>query len=533
MKQVRKRFEGWQKKYNWDDCGLNNGEYGNYLSLYLRTQRTPLVLNLNGSWGTGKTHFLKQLYVDLLHNQGYPTVYINAWESDFTNDPLLVIISELLEQLNSIHSGYSGVTESLHENLGKLAKRGWNGFVDVAAAYASTKQEDFDATALLGMTQHIKFGQQSDPKLGKSLTDNYRKQLAAIKDTHVCLSAYAESFPESRRKVFVLVDELDRCRPTYSIEMLETIKHFFSMENYVFVVATDTVALSHSIQAVYGSTFDGKEYLSRFFNRSAALPESDRRLFAKLLVDKSTLSERISELVIFGENPSTTESLSRMIYEVGIMYGLSLRRLEQVFNKVEAAILYEIETQGRLFDIRLLIQLVAEYDSVNFRVCYDSRRRFSGYSYTLPQELKDTYGRNTNSIEQLVLNVNGMRLTSPNTETDVKDYLRAIEDNYSFSWNFANLFSDNQSEQKLILNDGLNKLVEKRGAQSESGKRRSQIAVATGSEGGGLKLLTLYIEHFKSLCQTGCEASGLWSRSDYFKAVELTSSIVKDLDNAD
>ncbi|TON39542.1 hypothetical protein CGH57_24100, partial [Vibrio parahaemolyticus] len=106
------------------------------------------------------------------------------------------------------------------------------------------------------MTQHIKFGQQSDPKLGKSLTDNYRKQLAAIKDTHVCLSAYAESFPESRRKVFVLVDELDRCRPTYSIEMLETIKHFFSMENYVFVVATDTVALSHSIQAVYGSTFD-------------------------------------------------------------------------------------------------------------------------------------------------------------------------------------------------------------------------------------------------------------------------------------
>ncbi|TON38030.1 hypothetical protein, partial [Vibrio parahaemolyticus] len=88
--------------------------------------------------------------------------------------------------------------------------------------------------------------------------------------------------------------------------------------------------------------------------------------------------------------------------------------------------------------------------------------------YTLPQELKDTYGRNTNSIEQLVLNVNGMRLTSPNMGTDVKDYLRAIEDNYSFSWNFANLFSDNQSEQKLILNDGLNKLVEKRGAQSES-----------------------------------------------------------------
>ncbi|MCY9877650.1 P-loop NTPase fold protein [Vibrio natriegens] len=530
MKQTRKRFDRWKDKYNWGDCGLNNGEYGSYLSSYLRTQKTPLVLNLNGSWGTGKTHFLKQLYVDLLYDNNYPTVYINAWESDFTNDPLLVIISELLEQLNSIHPGYSGVTESLHRNLGQLAKRGWNGVVDVAAAYVSTKQDDFDSTALLGMTQHIKFDQQSDPKLGKSLTDNYRKQLAAIRDTHDCLSAYVESFPESKRKVFVLVDELDRCRPTYSIEMLETIKHFFSMENYVFVVATDTDALSHSIKAVYGSTFDGKEYLSRFFNRSAALPEPDRRLFAKLLVDKSTLAGRIDEIVIFGEGEPTTASISTIVYEVGVMYDLSLRRMSQVFNKVEATILYELETQSRLFDIRLLMQLVAEFDSVEFKVCYDARRQSDGVAYDLPKKMKEKYGFNTNSSENMALRINGRKLTHPEVEN--KDYVKVVEDHYSFSWKFANLFDKKGPRQHLNVRFGLDTL---RGKMDDQMSRRdnAHTGIAGLDSTSGMRLLSPYFEHFKVLCDLHSEQKGLWGRDDYFKAVELSSSIVRDVYSTD
>ncbi len=530
MKQTRKRFDRWKDKYNWGDCGLNNGEYGSYLSSYLRTQKTPLVLNLNGSWGTGKTHFLKQLYVDLLYDNNYPTVYINAWESDFTNDPLLVIISELLEQLNSIHPGYSGVTESLHRNLGQLAKRGWNGVVDVAAAYVSTKQDDFDSTALLGMTQHIKFDQQSDPKLGKSLTDNYRKQLAAIRDTHVCLSAYVESFPESKRKVFVLVDELDRCRPTYSIEMLETIKHFFSMENYVFVVATDTDALSHSIKAVYGSTFDGKEYLSRFFNRSAALPEPDRRLFAKLLVDNSTLSSRTDEIVLFGEEGATTESISTVMYEVGVMYDLSLRRLSQVFSKVEAAILYELETQGRLFDIRLLTQLVAEYDSVEFKVCYDARRNSDRMAYKLPKQMKDRFGFNTDSSEGMALRVHGRKLAHPEVEN--KDYVKGVEDHYSFSWKFANLFDNAEPSSNLDVRFGFNALRNKRDEQM-SDRGNGFIGIVGFDSTSGMRLLSPYLEHFKKLCSSGFDKKGLWGRDDYFKAVELSSSIVRDVYSTD
>ncbi|WP_419182173.1 P-loop NTPase fold protein [Pantoea ananatis] len=42
------------------------------------------------------------------------------------------------------------------------------------------------------------------------------------------------SQPALSYPLFVFVDELDRCRPTYAIEMLETIKHLFSIENVVY-----------------------------------------------------------------------------------------------------------------------------------------------------------------------------------------------------------------------------------------------------------------------------------------------------------
>jgi KAP family P-loop domain len=67
---------------------------------------------------------------------------------------------------------------------------------------------------------------------------------------------------------FVLVDELDRCRPTYAVELLERIKHLFDVDGIVFVVATDAQQLQCSVRALYGTDFDANRYLRRFFDQS-------------------------------------------------------------------------------------------------------------------------------------------------------------------------------------------------------------------------------------------------------------------------
>ncbi len=92
----------------------------------------------------------------------------------------------------------------------------------------------------------------------KESLENFRVNLASLID--LLHTEYGMQLP-----MYIFVDELDRCRPTYAIQMLERIKHLFDIPNLAFVVATDTTSLSHSIKAVYGSEFDSKQYLQRFF----------------------------------------------------------------------------------------------------------------------------------------------------------------------------------------------------------------------------------------------------------------------------
>ncbi len=90
----RASYGAWQETHHWGTCKLNRHEYGEFLLNYLLGESGEFVLNLNGAWGSGKTEFLKRLYVAALE-RGHPVVYINAWESDFSQQPL-VVVGELL-----------------------------------------------------------------------------------------------------------------------------------------------------------------------------------------------------------------------------------------------------------------------------------------------------------------------------------------------------------------------------------------------------------------------------------------------------
>ena len=84
--------------------------------------------------------------------------------------------------------------------------------------------------------------------------------------------------------MFVFIDELDRCRPSFAIELLEGVKHLFGIQGVCFVVSTNMAQLSESIKAVYGSGFDGYGYLKRFFDVEYSLPLVSGRSFMTLLL---------------------------------------------------------------------------------------------------------------------------------------------------------------------------------------------------------------------------------------------------------
>lgn len=85
----------------------------------------------------------------------------------------------------------------------------------------------------------------------------------------------SNNFDRTKYPAYIFIDELDRCRPTFAIELLERVKHFFDVDGCIFVIATDTQQLTHSVKAIYGEGFSADRYIKRFFDAEFTLDNSD------------------------------------------------------------------------------------------------------------------------------------------------------------------------------------------------------------------------------------------------------------------
>lgn len=81
-----------------------------------------------------------------------------------------------------------------------------------------------------------------------------------------------EAIVEQAQKLVIFIDELDRCRPSFALEMLERLKHYFDDDRIIFVVSINKEQLTHTISNYYGVGFDSTGYLNKFFDLEANLP---------------------------------------------------------------------------------------------------------------------------------------------------------------------------------------------------------------------------------------------------------------------
>jgi hypothetical protein len=95
----------------------------------------------------------------------------------------------------------------------------------------------------------------------KKSRETFRRRMSQL------VSAVDAHAREVSPPLIVIIDELDRCRPTYAIKVLEEIKHFFEVADVVFIIGLHGEQLARSVNAIYGPNFDSNDYLRRFFTR--------------------------------------------------------------------------------------------------------------------------------------------------------------------------------------------------------------------------------------------------------------------------
>ncbi|WP_334192299.1 KAP family P-loop NTPase fold protein [Pararhodobacter sp.] len=233
----------------------------------------PLVICVDGEWGVGKTHFIQLWMNDHAEAAGIKAIYVNAFEVDYQRDAFFSLASAILSAAEQFGLSGEQVKARYVEAATKMAKLLLRSTINVGvrvatAGIAGISEGDAVVDAIReGVTSEV------GAHLSEMLVAGAKRD-QTISEFKNALSAMAASLSE-HEKLVVVVDELDRCRPTFAIDMLEVLKHFFSVDGVSFVLCASFDALSSGIEAIYGSGISGRKYLSRFVNYSIPMSAFD------------------------------------------------------------------------------------------------------------------------------------------------------------------------------------------------------------------------------------------------------------------
>lgn len=286
---------------------LGRNSLSKQISEMLEKIEDPLVVALDGRWGTGKSYFLKRwVAAHTVQNKGKgQTLYFDAFAHDYLSDPLVALVGALSERFE--RNSKSKITK-LKKTASKFLKPATRLTLSIATVGATTVLSDVGDVIAKAIEDESK----------KALEDLWKREQGrheAMKEFHNAIKALTEGSDESERKpLIIVIDELDRCRPDYALEVLEVIKHFFAVPRVHFILGVNLLALENSVKARYGIEMDASSYLRKFLSVTVNLPKNigDQQKTSSILayVDYLGKSMEISPYLL-GEIRQQIRILSR------------------------------------------------------------------------------------------------------------------------------------------------------------------------------------------------------------------------------
>ncbi len=329
--------------------------YGNALLNLVTRSTDELVISLDGQWGEGKTTFVK-MWQGLLNESNIPNIYINAFANDYVDDAFIAIASAITTYADKHnHSSDKQMARDFKEAAKKVGIQLFALSAKVAlkaATFGALSVDDFKDFE--GVREGIAKGvaKMASDFIEERL-DSHAKDIELLKSFKQLLSelpAYLMKETDGETKpLIIIIDELDRCKPTYAVEILEKIKHLFSVEKVVFVLVMNKKQLEGSIKCIYGQDIDAHAYLQKFINVETTVP---KKMNDPRLNDVTKYCEhlrKLHELNVIGNN----DQLLRHLKQLAIRFNLTLRQMEKVFTNI--AIFYTITDQNE----KPLVQIVS------------------------------------------------------------------------------------------------------------------------------------------------------------------------------
>lgn len=279
----------------------------------------PKVIAIDGTWGSGKTSLLAQIYArvggkfdDIVDGElpkeealdcsdKLKPVWFEAWQYQHEENILAALLKEIREQLsfgikvlNEV--GEKGVPAalSLLQSIEVSFKQfgAEFGFKNFASKYAENVKE----------YQKERFSTPLDSVMLKKMLRE------AINQLLLPATVFGKKLTDDKkRKAVIFIDDLDRCEPEATYRILEAIKVYLNLDNCVFVLGLDVTRVEQILATRHEKQMSreaAKLYLEKIcqdiYHLPVPTPEDRATYFAELLHKKmgaeNALAKQIAAL---------------------------------------------------------------------------------------------------------------------------------------------------------------------------------------------------------------------------------------------
>lgn len=262
-------------------------DFGERLCRIVRAIEGPAVLLLDGEWGTGKTTFVKMWLGDL-SKAHISSIYFDAFANDYHDDAFIALAGEIIAQVEDNKPSPRRALEVFRgqalQTAKALARAGVKVGIRVASAGLLTGEEVAGITITGDETKALgEEGAKAIDELLKERLDSHKSDKKIFSDFQKALETLAETLSisdssentaehaETHPPLIFVIDELDRCRPVFALQLIEKIKHFFSVPNIVFMLVTNLRQLENSVRYAYGD-INARTYLEKFYHFRLLFP---------------------------------------------------------------------------------------------------------------------------------------------------------------------------------------------------------------------------------------------------------------------
>ena len=245
-------------------------EFGERLATLVAQSKGELVLAIDAQWGEGKSTFIKMWkgYIYHHHKPKIRSIYFDAFENDYQKDPFLALVAEIYELLKDESEPKKKEFRKKAGNAVKSMLRGGMkiGVSNVTGGLLGGSEMDAVEEGISKL-----FSKNVDTLIDDRLESSAKDKLA-LRSFRDHLKDFALAHGEDTPIVFI-IDELDRCRPDFALEIVEQVKHLFSVPGITFLLVLNRKQMEESIKLRYGGDgVNATTYLQKFVNLWLTLP---------------------------------------------------------------------------------------------------------------------------------------------------------------------------------------------------------------------------------------------------------------------